>query len=241
MVVLVTGLLIVFLHNLADSIHVEPGAFLNDLWIILHQQTEIHFTQNFGAFIFYPVLPYFGLICAGYGFGKLFAPETESRKRKSALLWIGSGCILLFVIVRYINMYGDPHPWEQQMPSRYTLLSFINCNKYPVSLLFALMVLGPSILFLYFFEGVNNWFTKILVTIGKVPMFYYIVHIYLIHTIAILTEGTGSGTPFHLANKFHLWTVYLIWLGVVSVLYLPCKWYGKYKSSHPEKQWLSYL
>lgn len=240
-VILVVGLLIVFLHNLADGIHVEQGNFINDLWMVLHQQGEIHFTQNFGAFIFYPILPYLGLICLGYAFGKLFSPETEPSKRKKSLLWIGISSIILFIIIRFTNLYGDPHPWEHQIAFRYTVLSFINCNKYPVSLLFALMILGPSILFLYFFEGVQNGLTKVLITIGKVPMFYYIIHIYLVHTIAFITEQTNPDSPMGVTPKFHLWTVYLIWFGVVGVLYLPCKWYGKYKSAHPEKWWLSYI
>jgi len=252
MVILITGLAIVFLHNFTDNIHFTDGSITNDIWMILHVQGEIRFTEHFGAFIFYPILPYLGLICVGYAFGRLFSPETEPEKRKSSLLWIGVSCIVLFIIVRYINIYGDPHPWEHQVAARYTVLSFINCNKYPVSLLFSLMVLGPSILFLYFFDrvppkapavahGVQNWITTIFTTIGKVPMFYYILHLYLIHTIAFLTEQPSHTSPMGLTGRFHLWTVYLIWFGVVIVLYLPCKWYGKYKSAHPEKWWLSYL
>ena len=240
-VILITGLVIVFLHNLTDGVHFANGSVMNDIWMVLHVQGEIRFSEHFGAFIFYPVLPYFGLICLGYAFGKLFSPEMEQEKRKRALLGIGLSCIVLFIIVRYINVYGDPHPWAQQMPSQYTFLSFINCNKYPVSLLFSLMILGPSILFLYFFEGVQNWFTNILTTIGKVPMFYYIIHIYLIHTIAFFIEKPVAKAPMGLIPQFHLWAVYLIWFGIVAALYLPCKWYGKYKSAHPEKWWLSYL
>lgn len=239
--IIITGLAIVFLHNLTDNVHFVQGSFINDLWTVLHIMGEIRVSQNFGIFIFYPVLPYMGLICLGYALGKLFSPEVDSTKRKKALLWIASFCILLFIVLRYINIYGDPHPWQYQIATRYTVLSFLNCNKYPVSLLFALMTLGPSILFLYFFEGIQNRLTKILTVIGKVPMFYYIVHLYLIHTIAFLTESESSTSPFHLAGRFHLWTVYLIWIGIVSVLYFPCRWYGKYKSAHPEKWWLSYL
>jgi uncharacterized membrane protein len=240
-VVLITGLAIVFLHNLTDTVHFTDGSLLNDFWMVLHTQGVIHITEHIKVFIFYPILPYLGLICVGYAFGKLFSPAMEPQKRKKALLWIGLSCITLFVIVRYINIYGDPHPWEHQVALRYTILSFLNCNKYPVSLLFALMILGPSILFLYFFEGIQNGLTKILTTIGKVPMFYYILHLYLIHTIAFLTEKPDDQSPMGVDGKFHLWTVYLIWFGVVLVLYMPCKWYGKYKSEHPEKWWLSYL
>jgi uncharacterized membrane protein len=240
--IVVTGFAIVFLHNLTDSIHVTQGGFVNDLWMILHVQGSLHFSQHLGFFVFYPILPYLGLICLGYGFGKLYSPDELAEKRKKYLLGIGISSIVLFIILRYFNFYGDPSHWDYQVPAKYTLLSFINCTKYPVSLLFALMILGPSILLLYFLEGMHNWFTNILVTIGKVPMFYYIVHIYLIHTIAFFVEEPSKSSfwPFPV-GRFHLWTVYLIWAGVVAVLYLPCKWYGKYKSSHPEKWWLSYL
>jgi len=240
MVILITGLAIVFLHNLTDDVHFVGGTFINDIWLVLHVQGQIPISSGMKIFIFYPVLPYFGLICLGYAFGKLFSLETDSGKRKKALLWIGTSSILLFIIIRYINTYGDPHPWQYQIATRYTILSFINCNKYPVSLLFALMTLGPSILFLYVFDSIQNKFTGFLTVIGKVPMFYYIVHIYLIHMVALLTENPGA-TPFHVAGRFHLWIVYLIWISVVLVLYFPCKWYGKYKSAHAEKRWLSYI
>ncbi len=202
MMILIIGLLIVSLHNLTDNVHFTDGSIVNDLWTVLHVQWHIQISKSTGVFIFYPILPYLGLICVGYAFGKLFAPEVESQKRKKALLWIGLSCIALFIIVRFINIYGDPHPWNYQVATRYTILSFINCNKYPVSLSFALMILGPSILFLYCFEGIQNWLTNILTVYGKVPMFYYIIHIYLIHLIALLTEKanpSSSGknwTPF---------------------------------------------
>jgi uncharacterized membrane protein len=250
--ILITGFAIVFLHNLFDGLHFTEGSIANDVWMVLHVQGEIRISEHFGIYIFYPILPYLGLICVGYGFGKLFAPNVAPKDRKRSLLWIGLSCIVLFIIIRFTNLYGDPHPWSYQIATRYTILSFINCNKYPVSLLFSLMILGPSILFLYFFDrvspeasavaqGIQNGLTKVLVTIGKVPMFYYILHLYLIHTIAILTEMPNPNSPMEVTGRFHLWTVYLIWFGVVIVLYLPCKWYGKYKSAHPEKWWLSYL
>lgn len=230
--ILITGLAIVFLHNSLDSIHFTNGTFANDLWILLNKQSSFNITPDLHAYVLYPVLSYFGLISVGYAFGKLFSPEVESQKRKKVLLWTGLSCIILFITLRYTNIYGDPHPWEYQIATRYTILSFINCNKYPVSLLFSLMILGPSILFLYFFEGVQNGLTKILTTVGKVPMFYYVIHLYLIHCLAYFSGAT---------NKLHLWSGYLIWAGVVIALYLPCVWYGKYKSAHPEKWWLSYL
>ncbi len=231
-IILITGLAIVFLHNMTDSIHFTDGTFANDIWTLLHQEGGFKIAGGITVFVLYPILPYLGLICAGYAFGKLFGPDIDSQKRKKALLWIGSSCIILFLVLRFTNLYGDPHPWTYQRPYRYTFASFINCNKYPVSLLFALMTLGPSILLLCFFEAVQNRVTNFLATIGKVPMFYYIAHLYLIHIAAALS---GAG------NKLHLWGVYLVWIGIIIILYLPCVWYGKYKSAHPEKVWLSYL
>ncbi len=235
------GLLIVCTHNLFDSVHVTPGTFWSDVWMILHQQGYIAFNDKAGVFIFYTLLPYFGLICAGYGFGKVFAPQVEAAVRKRTLLFTGLVCIVAFIVLRLINKYGDPQPWDYQVPWRYTFASFINCTKYPVSLQFALMILGPAILILYALDGVQNRLTNFLVTIGKVPMFYYIVHIYLIHAIAMVMDDKSPNTPFGVQGKYHLWTVYVIWVCVVAALYLPCKWYGKYKSAHPENWWLSYI
>jgi uncharacterized membrane protein len=232
MAVLITGLAIVFLHNLTDNVQFATGGLANDFWIVLHKEGNFNIGQHISMFVLYPILPYLGLICAGYAFGKLFSPETDSQKRKNALLFLGSASIVLFILLRYSNLYGDPHPWEHQVAARYTALSFINCNKYPVSLLFALMIIGPAILFLYFFEGITNWFTNILTVYGNVPMFYYAVHLYMIHSIAYF-----SG----LTNKCHLRVVYPLWFGVVIILYYPCLWYGNYKKAHPEKWWLSYI
>jgi uncharacterized membrane protein len=241
MLTLVTGLLLVFLHNLTDSVHFAPGTVMNAVWTLLHSQGRIVVSEHLAIFCFYPVLPYFGLICVGYGFGKLFSPITDPLKRKKALLTIGLSCICLFVVLRFTNFYGNAFPWSYQNTVMNTILSFLDCNKYPVSLLFALMTLGPSILFLALTEGMQNRFTSILATIGKVPMFYYILHIYLIHTLAILTQDVNPASFMHIKQRFHLWAVYLIWFGVVLALYFPCKWYGSYKSAHPEKKWLSYL
>jgi uncharacterized membrane protein len=239
--IVAVGVAITFFHNLGDNVHFTNGTFVNDIWIMLHGPGRIQISEQFRLNCFYPLLPYFGLICLGYAFGKLFGSDTAPEKRKKALLWIGTSCIALFVVLRFLNVYGDPQPWEHQSQPLFTVLSFINCTKYPVSLLFALMILGPSILFLYFFEGIQNRFTKILTTIGKVPMFYYIIHIYLIHTLAILTENSDPLKFMKVDGRFHLWTIYLIWVGVILLLYMPCQWYGRYKSAHPEKWWLSYL
>ncbi|HTB07138.1 MAG TPA: heparan-alpha-glucosaminide N-acetyltransferase domain-containing protein [Bacteroidia bacterium] len=229
-VILTIGLLIIFLHNLTDGIVYDGSSPLGILWTLLHVQGMV----NIGAvhiYVFYPVLPYFGLISVGYCLGKLFTPSTSVQMRKRVLLFAGLSCIGLFIVLRYINIYGDPQPWSKQFEPLFTFISFIRVCKYPCSLLFILMTVGPALLFLRFFENTNNAITKIFLVFGRVPMFYYILHLYIIHFLAMAMGG----------NKYHLWQVYIIWLGIVTSLYFPCKWYSTYKSSHPSKWWLSYL
>ncbi|MFI5149186.1 MAG: DUF1624 domain-containing protein [Bacteroidia bacterium] len=240
-VILIMGILIVCLHNAGDHIQFEAGTIQDILWRFLHVHGPVHISGNFGPLILYPILPYLGLICIGFAFGKLYAPETKPEQRKKALLGAGLACTGIFILLRFTNLYGDPAHWETQDSPFSTVLSFINCTKYPVSLLFALMILGPSILFLYFMEGSNTIFNTFLVTIGKVPMFYYILHLYLIRLLATILEKGNPRSMMNAEGQYHLWTVYLIWAGVVLALYLPCKWYGEYKSAHPEQKWLSYL
>ena len=234
------GLAIVFLHNFADGLRFVPGSSMSSVWTLLHVPGRIVISENLAIMVLYPVLPYFGLICLGYAFGRVFTPAVDPVRRQRILFFTGLSAIILFIALRFLN-FGDPGRWSQQDSLINTMLSFIDCNKYPVSLAFALMTLGPSILFLAFCGNIQNKFTAVLAIFGKVPMFYYILHIYLIHAIALVTEGSNPASFLHVNPKFHLWTVYIIWMGVVLALYLPCKWYGKYKAAHHEKKWLSYL
>lgn len=229
-VILVSGLLIILLHNLTDSVVYDKESPMGIIWTLLHVQGQVNISP-IHIWVFYPVLPYFGLISVGYCLGKLFTPSTSTEIRRKALLIAGCSCILLFMVLRYFNIYGDPSPWSTQPHLAFSVLSFFKVTKYPCSLLFIMMTLGPSLLFLRFFENTNNALTKIFLVFGRVPMFFYLIHIYVIHYLALAMGG----------NKYHLWQVYLIWLSIVIVLYFPCKLYSRYKSSHPEKWWLSYL
>ncbi|HXC05263.1 MAG TPA: heparan-alpha-glucosaminide N-acetyltransferase domain-containing protein, partial [Bacteroidia bacterium] len=239
-VILIFGVVMVFLHNAGDHLQFAQGSVADIAWRILHVQGPVTLGPGFRLMILYPILPYLGLICLGYALGKLYTPETNTVVRKKMLLWIGLSAIALFILIRLTNLYGDLYPWEHQDSLGYTILSFINCTKYPVSLLFALMTLGPAILFLWLMDGVHNAFVNFLVVIGKVPMFYYILHLYLIRCLALMTERQGT-TPMGMHGVYHLGTVYLIWAGVIVALYYPCKWYGRYKSAHPEQWLLGYL
>jgi uncharacterized membrane protein len=256
-VIFALGLLIVAGHNIMDYPSVSvgfKGTVLSDLLYFsnfsAYQLWEGHF-----FLIVYAFLPWTGVMLLGYCFGKLFQSGVDPVWRKKMLLGIGTGLILLFIILRSMNLYGDPVPWSTQpRGALYTFLSFLNMNKYPPSLLFLCMTIGPGILFLAFFEKVQNGFTKIMNVYGRVPMLYYILHFYLIHIIVVIVfylQGFGTkdivpeGLPFFFKPNglgFGLLGVYAIWILVVVLLYPICKKYDQYKTVHAkEKWWLSYI
>ncbi|MGK6351145.1 DUF1624 domain-containing protein [Parapedobacter sp. DT-150] len=205
-----------------------------------------------GVFVVgYPPIPWLGIMLAGYGIGPLF--ERPSGTRKRVCLQIGIGALLLFVIVRLINGYGNAAPWSPQENGLYTMLSFINITKYPPSLLFCLVTLGIMFLILAFAERLKgNWVSAILVY-GRVPLYYFLLHFYLIHLLLIailllqgfswsqLSFASGTfGRPQDATSGVSLIWIYLIWISVVLALYKPSAWFGRYKASH-KQWWLSYL
>jgi uncharacterized membrane protein len=244
------GVVMIATHNLFDSVSArELGAF-SGLWAVLHSR---ELTETYGGvhlFTMYPLVPWIGVMAAGYGFGQVFRLERERRQK--LMLHLGTELTLLFVILRAINVYGDPHPWSVQKNALFTFLSFINCEKYPPSLLFLLMTLGPAIIALALFERFNrrrNPALHPLVVFGRVPLFYYVIHIPLIHALAIVfaivkygpavSELFKSGKPPE-DYGYSLPVVYLIWVGVVLALYPVCRWFANAKRRRRDA-WLSYL
>ncbi|MEJ8841746.1 heparan-alpha-glucosaminide N-acetyltransferase domain-containing protein [Lacibacter sp. H375] len=252
--IFIIGLLILAGHNLLDGIHVQGNTFKAFAWALVHDQNLFTWASK-NILVGYPVLPWIGIIMLGYCFGALYSPAFGAEKRKKWLLNIGGGAVLLFIIIRFANFYGDPGPWSKQDNFLKTFLDFISTTKYPPSLLYALMTLGPSVLFLAFTERANNTFTKFISIYGRVPMFYYILHIYLLHAAALVATGLFTGfswqiwvlkEPLWLTQTlkgygFSLGIVYIVWIGIVLFLYPLCKWYDRYKQNHKEKWWLSYL
>jgi uncharacterized membrane protein len=252
---LVLGLIILFGHNVLDSITMTGNEPLSILWYFIHQDKFMVFKGGESImFIHYPILPWLGIMILGYCFGYFYKKDFSVAVRKKWLLIFGLGSILLFVILRYINVYGDLVPWGEQRNAIYTFLSFMNTTKYPPSLLYTLMTLGPAILFLYSIESVQNSFTRVLVTIGRVPFFFYILHLYLIHLFGILSlviigenwqELVLTPARFmsrYLSDKgYDLWVTYAVWLLVVIILYPFCKLFMEYKANNRDKWWLSYL
>jgi uncharacterized membrane protein len=248
----ITGLILVFGHNLLDPLKAF-GAFPKDiLWYILHQEHTLlgRTTISFH----YPVLPWVGLMALGYAMGTLYTSAFDEAKRRKWLLWMGISATLLFLLLRGFNLYGEPSPWAEQASPAFTLLSFINTTKYPPSLHFLLMTMGPILVFLSVSEPWRNHLTNPLIVFGKVPFFFYILHLYLIHALAMLSliitgqdwheyilSWTGIRSGALITFGFGLGTVYVIWILVVAALYPLCRWYQRYRETNPQKRWLSYL
>ncbi|MEM7185218.1 MAG: heparan-alpha-glucosaminide N-acetyltransferase domain-containing protein [Bacteroidota bacterium] len=252
-IILVIGLLLVFGHNLLDGITVQGTDVVSVIWYILHQAGFVQFGDVWISFL-YPILPWIGVICLGYLFGSLYKKEVDVSLRKQWLLGLGLGSIGLFLIIRGINIYGDLVPWSVQKNATYTFLSFMNVSKYPPSLAFLLVTMGPAFLFLYGMENIKNRLTNFLLVYGRVPLFYYVIHVLVIHLAAILgLLITGNDWTIMILTMdmfmngslagygYSLGVVYLVWAGVVLALYPSCKWYMNYKLRHKERWWLSYL
>ncbi|MDB5117496.1 MAG: hypothetical protein JWQ79_2988 [Mucilaginibacter sp.] len=231
------GLILIFGHNLLD--HVDASSFSptgKTLWTILHVQGMIHLWGNNSVFLMYPLIPWVGVMATGYGFGTIFKWD-DVAKRKKTLVTLGVSAIALFILIRYFNIYGDPGIWTNQGNPVRTILSFIDIQKYPPSLDYLLITLGPGMLFLAWIEGKSNTLTNIFVVYGRVPLFYYILHLYLLHLMAIIASVI-TGQPKGVAVDLPV--VYLLWLTAVVILYLPSRWFMKYKQGH-KQWWLSYL
>ncbi|HEX3142650.1 MAG TPA: heparan-alpha-glucosaminide N-acetyltransferase domain-containing protein, partial [Pyrinomonadaceae bacterium] len=260
------GVLMIFLHNLLDRFQVQgwrgPGSpipsALAKLWMVLHQPFSVFPilpVMSPVVAVVYNLLPWLGVMAAGFAFGSIYTFDAARRRRW--LLALGGAATVLFIALRAINIYGDPARWSGQKNAVFTVLSFINTTKYPPSLLFLLMTLGPAMLFLALFEsGVNvcGPLRNPLVTFGRVPLFFYFLQWYVAHSLAILI-GLLAGQPVSwqwespidkftkppLAGiGFPLWVVYLCWIGGVLLIYPLCKWFAGVKARRRD-WWLSYL
>jgi uncharacterized membrane protein len=245
------GLIIVFAHNLLDNIVIDAPLWKSFLWSTVHTEHQ-YFINDHLIIMQYPFLPLLGLMILGYSAGKLYVPEINSEYRKKLLRKAGIVSIVLFIVLRWINVYGDLHPWKIQDTILLTIFDFVKTTKYPASLLFILMTMGPALILLSCIENFSGSTTKKIIVFGKVPFFFYVLHVFLLHSIAFILffstghswsdldfihfrEGSlpyGSGHP--------LWMVYVVWIMVVIILYFPCRWYGKYKSTN-KYLWLSYI
>lgn len=231
-VVMITG------HNLLDGVVAEQFGTWAWGWYVLH---EIH------PPVIYPLVPWVGVMAAGYGLGAAFDLAPAHRRR--VLLSLGTGLTLGFVVLRAINRYGDPSPWVAQSTLTYTALSFLNVTKYPPSLLYVLMTLGPAIALLPVLERWSGPLANAVLVFGRVPLFYYVLHLYVIHALAMALGAAMGFEPAAFLTIFmrfppqfgvELPAVYAAWVAVVAVLYWPCRWFAGLKQRRNDV-WLSYL
>ncbi len=241
------GIALIFGHNLLDGIKADSLGNYKLIWLMLHEQGFYQLTKTYAIFILYPVVPWIGVMALGYYFGTLF--KLDAAVRKPLFIKIGAGAIALFLVLRGFNIYGDPIPWHTWDAWWKNILAFVDCRKYPPSLLYLLMTLGPAMIALAYLENIDNALTRIFTTYGRVPFFYYVPHFYIIHisqVIIALSLGfteqnlrdAGAGNPGKWG--FGLPVIYLIWLLVVASLYFPCRWFMKVKQRRTD-WWLSYL
>ncbi len=255
------GIAMIVGHNLLDDLRVTgwrgPGTpvpgFGGSLWIILHQGGLIF---PFGAdgpptIVLYPLIPWIGVMAVGYAFGTVYRLEPEARRRW--LLRNGIALTIGFIVLRAINFYGDPDPWSVQPSGVMTVLSFLDTTKYPPSLLFLLMTLGPALIFLGLFDRVRaSGLAQPMITFGRVPMFFYLLQWPVAKGGAVLGSMVAGKPYAHLFGSplgsappaadagFNLGVVYLFWIGGTLLLYPLCRWYAGLKATG-RYPWLSYL
>ena len=246
------GVAMVALHNVLDGLTADQVRLPGWLWVILHSPGDAPVAGGFTFGTGYCLVPWAGVMAAGYGFGALLRADRAVRRRR--LFRLGAALTLCFIILRATNVYGDPQPWVRQPSALWTSLSFLNCTKYPPSLLYLLMTLGPAILALAFFDRPPGPLARPVVTFGRVPLFFYLLHIPLIHGAAVLCDWLRFGwSPLAASGPWEvrreavpetyglsLPMVYLVWAGVVLVLYPPCRWFAGVKRRR-RGAWLSYL
>jgi uncharacterized membrane protein len=247
-------------HDLLDRVRPEAFGRAAWLWSLLHVRGGLLLPGQIFDFVLFPLIPWVGVMAAGYAFGSLYQRGLQHRRRRMAIL--GGAMIVAFILLRLSNLYGNPPeglggvsqgPWHGQPTFEKTLILFLDVEKYPPSLQFLLMTLGPGILLLAFLDGktASGIFRPLLV-FGRVPMFFYILHLYVIHSLAVvmallfhqpyewllrgafvanrMPDGYGHGLPF----------IYLMWLTVLLILYFPCRWFMGVKQRRKD-WWLSYL
>jgi len=247
-VVTAFGLVMIATHNLFDSV---PSA--SPLWSILHRPNIILAVPAHTVLVAYPLIPWVGVTAVGYGLGRIYSWPAE--RRKGLLLSLGLSATGLFILLRAINVYGDPFRWSVQRSAAFTVLSFLNTTKYPPSLLFLLMTLGPALLFLRVVDAASPKLLRPALIFGKVPMFYYLLHIPFIHLLAVAVCFARYGHAHWMFESpelqffpfmpppgwgYSLPVVYLVWAVVVTILYPLCRWFAgiRQKRSH---WWLSYF
>ena len=238
------------LHNLADGVRSA-----SPWWMLLHQVGAFPFAGRIWIAA-YSIVPWFAVMALGFCLGAVFALPPERRQR--FLLRAGIAMTIAFLVIRAINLYGDPSKWSWQPTATFTVLSFLNTSKYPPSLDFLLMTLGPALIVLSWFERWSFSPLNPLIVFGRVPMLYFVLHFIAAHlaivVLSLIRYGghamtfmwqpvSSMGGPlntFPPGFGYELWVAYAVWIAIVAVLYLPCRWFAGVKARN-RSPWLSYL
>ena len=253
-VVTAFGVAMIVLHNMFDVVTPQSFGAWAGWWRILHTGGSFEFPTGVTWAITYPLVPWIGVMAAGYGFGTVLRQDEAGRRKW--MIGLGVALTVLFVALRMNNAYGDPKPWSEQKDRMFTFLSFVNCQKYPPSLYFLLMTLGPALLLLALFDWKRPAWLGPLRVFGQVPMFYFLVHLPLIRGLAVGVNllrfgradwlygpqpGPGRAPiPVPPNAGFNLGVVYLVWIGIVLALYPVCRWFARLKQRR-RSAWLSYF
>lgn len=258
-VVAVGAALMIGLHNLLDGIQVAPWGgpgtpapdLSGKLWIVLHQFGRFPlWSDSVRMVVQYPLIPWCAVMAAGYVAGQVYGWEAGRRRR--ALRLAGLAAVALFIVIRTINVYGDPSPWSTQKNALFTVFSFVNVSKYPPSLLYVLMTVGPGLVALAALEGYLNRrgserFASMVITVGRVPLYFYLLQ-WLVPNLLFRISSTIANKPFRVLQPsdaqsigFSLPATYAAWMAALIIIYPMCVWYARLKARHPEWRWLSYL
>jgi uncharacterized membrane protein len=249
------SVVVIVFHNFLDNVDASTFGAAAPVWNVLHQPGGFKLAGRTFA-IAYPLLPWVFVIAAGFCFAQIF--QMEAARRSRIMRWLGVGLTVAFVLARTINHYGDPVPWDHQKSVVYTVLSFLNCTKYPPSLDFLLMTLGPGRILLAYWDGRAFRLDNPLIVFGRVPMFYFVLHFYLIHIFVVIAAFLRYGTAAHafIFNRvpsmggprrlfpanfgYSLCATYGFWVLTVATLYPVCRWFAGVKARR-RVWWLSYL
>jgi uncharacterized membrane protein len=253
-IIFMYGLIVVLGHNLLDYPEAARNGQVGFWWNLTHHAlfSQYRVWGDHFALVVYAFVPWSGVMALGYCLGAWYRKEIPAELRRKRLITLGLAIIVLFIVLRLINTYGDPHRWSLQPRGVvYSFLSFLNTHKYPPSLMYLSMTLGPSILFLALVEKTRSKIGDFFITYGRVPFFFYVLHFFLIHSLCVIAFFASGYTtsqirtpqfPFFFRPPtfgFDLWVVYGVWILVVLILYPLCRWYNKYKAKHSH-WWLAY-
>jgi uncharacterized membrane protein len=251
----IASIAVILLHNAFDGVQAAQFGAFSGLWNVLHQP-GVFFLGGVAVVAGYPLVPWVAVMAAGFCTGPLLLRQPQERRR-ALLLW-GTGLVAAFVVLRWLNIYGDPQPWSAQTSPLVTAMSFLRTTKYPPSLAFLLMTMGPAFLLLAYFDRRALTDRHPLVIIGRVPFFYYVAHFWLLHVVASCLAWTryGSASLAYLFNPlpsmggppelfpagfgYPLWVTYAVWIGAVLLMYPACRWFAAVKARRRD-WWVSYL